>query len=151
MTGLQIRPATQADLAAVQACARAAFSRYIPRMEKLPGPMCYDYGAKLAAGCLYVACYQGQFAGYLVYYPQGDGLHLETIALLPALAGRGLGRALIGHVEQAARTGGYAQVLVNTNEAMTENLAMYPRLGYQEYDRRLDEGYHRVFFRKPIN
>jgi hypothetical protein len=33
---------------------------------------------------------------------------------------------------------------------MHENLHLYPRLGYEEYDRRSDEGFDRVFFRKRL-
>jgi hypothetical protein len=36
-----------------------------------------------------------------------------------------------------------------TNAAMSENLALYPRLGYREVDRRRDAGFDRVFFAKP--
>ena len=33
---------------------------------------------------------------------------------------------------------------------MTENLELYPRLGYREIDRRLDQGFQRVFFSKRL-
>ena len=34
---------------------------------------------------------------------------------------------------------------------MTENLKLYPRLGYREVDRKTDEGFERVFFAKPAS
>jgi hypothetical protein len=37
-----------------------------------------------------------------------------------------------------------------TNAAMTENLAYYPRRGYIETHRAAQDGFHRVFFRKPV-
>jgi hypothetical protein len=33
---------------------------------------------------------------------------------------------------------------------MTENLELYPHLGYSETDRRLDGGFQRVFFAKRL-
>jgi hypothetical protein len=33
---------------------------------------------------------------------------------------------------------------------MTENLAFYHRLGYCEEDKRLEDGYHRVYFVKVL-
>lgn len=33
---------------------------------------------------------------------------------------------------------------------MTENRAFYARLGFEEVDRRIDAGYHRVFLRKVL-
>lgn len=37
-----------------------------------------------------------------------------------------------------------------TNEAMTENLAYYLRMGYPETHRAVENGYHRVFFTKRL-
>ena len=33
---------------------------------------------------------------------------------------------------------------------MTENMALYRRIGYVEYARRLELGLHRVYLRKPL-
>jgi hypothetical protein len=33
---------------------------------------------------------------------------------------------------------------------MTENLAIYARLGYAEFARRTEDGYHRVFMEKHL-
>ena len=33
---------------------------------------------------------------------------------------------------------------------MTENLALYLRIGYVEYARRVEFGLHRVYLRKPL-
>jgi hypothetical protein len=33
---------------------------------------------------------------------------------------------------------------------MTENLEMYPKLGYRESRRMLEKGYQRVYFEKPL-
>jgi Acetyltransferase (GNAT) family len=68
----------------------------------------------------------------------------------PEHSGKGLGRGLIGFVEHVARRDGFQAVELYTNEAMTENLAMYPKLGYRETHRKQDAGYNRVFFRKTV-
>jgi hypothetical protein len=33
---------------------------------------------------------------------------------------------------------------------MTENIALYSRIGYKEYDRRPQEGFSLVYMRKPF-
>jgi hypothetical protein len=33
---------------------------------------------------------------------------------------------------------------------MTENQRFYPSIGYVEVDRRLDQGYERIFYRKQL-
>jgi hypothetical protein len=42
-------------------------------------------------------------------------------------------------------------VTLYTNEAMVENLRLYRRLGFVETDRRVEDGYRRVFFRKSLD
>jgi hypothetical protein len=42
------------------------------------------------------------------------------------------------------------EIRLYTNEAMTENLAYYPRRGYTETHRAAEDGFNRVFFRKPV-
>ena len=37
-----------------------------------------------------------------------------------------------------------------TNEAMTENLSFYPRHGYRETGRAVQDGFRRVFFSKTV-
>jgi len=38
-----------------------------------------------------------------------------------------------------------------TNEKMTDNLSIYPRLGYVEVARRHEDGFDRVFFEKRLS
>ena len=49
-----IRPANAADCAAIEAIVRAAYSIYLDRIGKPPGPMLDDYAAQIAAGTVSV-------------------------------------------------------------------------------------------------
>lgn len=109
-----------------------------------------DFASQIAEGCVDVATCESRFVGYVVFYPEGDHIHLENVAVVPEYSGRGIGKHLIQHVERAARDAGYDAVELYTNEAMTENLAMYPRIGYVEVDRRRQAGFNRVLFRKQV-
>jgi hypothetical protein len=53
--------------------------------------------------------------------------------------------------EERARSLRLPEVRLYTNEAMTENLAYYPRHGYTETHRGQQDGFHRVFFRKRLD
>lgn len=70
--------------------------------------------------------------------------------MLPSAAGRGVGKALIKLCEDRARQLGLNEVQLYTNERMTENLGLYPRLGYVEVARRSEDGFNRVYFEKKL-
>jgi ribosomal protein S18 acetylase RimI-like enzyme len=147
---IELREAVSADLADIRSCAQLAYGKYIERIGKAPAPMNADFAEQIEQGLVYVATRARQFAGYVAFFPEGDHLHLDAVAVLPAHSGKGVGKALIGYVEQLARNQGLKAVELYTNEAMTENLAMYPKLGYRETHRKQDAGYNRVFFRKAV-
>ncbi|MFN3581324.1 MAG: GNAT family N-acetyltransferase [Pseudomonas sp.] len=150
MTAITIRPALETDLADIQSCARSAYAKYVERMNREPAPMHADFASQIAQGYVAVAACEEHLAGYVVFYYEGDHAHLENVAVSPEYQGRAVGRRLIEHVEQTARKAGYQAVELYTNEAMTENLAMYPRIGYIEVGRRREAGFNRVFFRKQM-
>lgn len=152
---LRIRPAQAADLAAITACAEAAYAKYVVRIGKKPAPMVADFASQIAAGQVQVAVAQSgsadeELLGYVVCYPKDGQLHLENVAVRPEAQGRGAGRALIDFVEDKARTDGLPAVELYTNAKMTENLALYPALGYRETERRTEDGFDRVFFIKEL-
>ncbi|MFV0927288.1 MULTISPECIES: GNAT family N-acetyltransferase [Pseudomonas] len=145
-----IRPATAHDVAPVQALIEAAYALYIPRIGAKPGPMLEDYAALIAQGRVEVFEEQGQVLGVLVLIAQADGLLLDNVAVSPAAQGRGLGRQLMAHAEARARQLGLEVVRLYTNEAMSENLGLYERLGYRETHRAVQAGFRRVFMEKRL-
>jgi ribosomal protein S18 acetylase RimI-like enzyme len=52
--------------------------------------------------------------------------------------------------ERRAITLGLTRLSLYTNEVMTENQAIYARLGYTEVERRTDEGYRRIHMEKQL-
>jgi len=81
---------------------------------------------------------------------QDTALLLESVAVDPAHQGRGIGRSLIEHAERVAGDQGLGAVDLYTNALMTENLRLYPSLGYEVVDRRREDGFDRVYFRKSL-
>jgi ribosomal protein S18 acetylase RimI-like enzyme len=146
-----IRQAETKDEPDIRDCAEQAYARYVPLIGRKPAPMVADFAAQIAAGVIYVATEDnGVFQGFVVFYPEGQHILLENVAVLPRAAGRGIGKALICFCENEARRRGFSVVHLYTNEKMTENLSIYPRLGYAEVGRRSEGGFNRVFFEKPI-
>ena len=152
---LRIRPAQAEDIAAITACAEAAYAKYVARIGRKPAPMVADFASQIAAAQVHVAIAQDdageeEFLGYVVCYPKDGQLHLENVAVRPEAQGRGAGRALIDFVEDRARAEGLPAVELYTNAKMTENLALYPALGFRETERRTEDGFDRVFFIKEL-
>lgn len=146
-----IRPAQPSDEAAIKACAEQAYARYVPLIGRKPAPMIADFATQIAAGKVYVATDEhGGFQGFIVFYAEDAHMLLENVAVLPRAAGRGLGKALIGFCEETARQRGMNAVHLYTNEKMTENLSIYPKLGYVEVARRREDGFNRVYFEKSL-
>jgi len=146
-----LRTARPEDRAAVEAIVNAAYSTYVERIGKSPGPMLDDYAGLIAAGAVSVLeepnCV---IAALIVLLSKPDHLLLDNIAVHPDRQGRGLGRRLIVFAETEARRRGYAELRLYTHERMTENIALYTRLGFRETGRGHDAGYDRVFMTKPI-
>ncbi len=147
---MSIRPAEAADVPAITRIVTAAYSKYIARMGKSPGPMLDDYRSHIRSHTAWVTEDGGTLAGLIVLIPKDDHLLLDNIAVDPALQGRGIGKALMAFAEQEAQRRGYHELRLYTHETMTENLSMYSALGWRESGRGEQAGYRRVFFSKPV-
>lgn len=145
-----IRQARAEDRDGIVACVSAAYAKYVPRMGKEPAPMLADYAALIARGGVYVVGAPEAIRAVIVSFPAGDHYFLENVAVAPAHQGTGLGRALMEFVEEQARAGGYGEIRLYTHERMTENIPYYQRHGYVETERCIENGYHRLFFRKAL-
>ena len=147
-----IRKAAGPDLPWIRECARAAYAKYVERIGREPAPMVADFAALIDRGWIDVAVGDSnRILGFIVFYPCGGNIHLENVAVHPGHQGRGIGRRLIEHAEAEALAGGYERIELYTNAKMTENLALYPKLGYHEFDRRTEDGFDRVYFAKRLS
>jgi len=146
-----IRPARPSDAKAVAAVVRAAYAIYVDRIGKPPGPMLDDYAARIAEGSVSVIeDGAGGIAGIIVLLPERDHLLLDNIAVRPDCRGRGFGHGLIAFAEAEARRRGYSEIRLYTHEAMTENIALYGRIGFVETARGRQASYDRVFMTKTL-
>jgi ribosomal protein S18 acetylase RimI-like enzyme len=147
---LTVRRAGEADVAALTALAAEAYRPYVPRIGREPSPMTADYGQAVRSGLTWVAEADGGVVGLLVLVVRADHLLLENVAVRPAAQRRGVGARLLALAEDEARARGLDEIRLYTNEAMTENLAYYPRHGYTETHRAEQDRFRRVFFTKRL-
>src|SRR5260221_11116583 len=104
MNDKRIRHAGPADQVAVEAIVRAAYSIYVERIGKPPGPMLDDYAGLIAARAVNVLEDPGgAITALIVLLPKSDHLLLENIVVDPDRQGRGLGRQLSAFAESETR------------------------------------------------
>ena len=145
-----IRLARAGEDAAVRDVVHAAYCHYITRIGKPPGPMLDDYVRRIADGQTWVLCDDDRIVGILVLEETPAGFLLDNVAVLPEGQGKGYGRRLIEFAEAEARRRGFTEIVLYTHALMTENIALYRRVGFVETSRIREKGYDRVYMAKRL-
>ena len=136
-----IRPYADADRAAVNRVALAAFSQYADRYEDWPS---FSAGiARMAdlaqGGDLLVAEHGGTVAGAVVHVGPGrprsavfpdEWSVIRMLVVDPAARGRGLGRRLVAACLRHAAEAGAPAVGLHTSPIMASALRMYEAAGF---------------------
>ena len=148
----EIKKAVREDVPFIENCVEAAYQHYIERMGKRPGPMLDDYAAVVRDHHVFVVKSDGDdaAAGILVLMRQADTVLLDNVAVHPDYQGQGLGKLLMHKAEHQAKEWGYDSIILYTHELMTENQAIYQKLGYIETHRIEEKGFNRVYMRKLL-
>lgn len=147
---MRLRAATEVDVPRLSELVRAAYSVYVPRMGREPRPMVDDYLTVVRERDVVLAEEEGRVVGMAVLAVTEEGFLLDNLAVDPARQGQGVGRALLLEAEAAARRAGFDAIYLFTHETMTENIALYERIGYVEYDRRPADEWSVVYLRKRL-
>ncbi len=147
---IDIRTAETGDLVFLEACANEAYERYVEAIGQKPAPMVFDFQAHLNEMPIEIMEHCGNAVGYLVWHLNEDHLFLVSIAIGGQHQGRGFARQAIAYLETKAVSAGRKSIVLYTNEKMTENLTLYPHLGFVEIRRRREDGFNRVYFRKSL-
>ena len=151
MGTVSTRRAQSSDAPTLAAVAAAAYLPYVERMAgRRPAPMDADYAASIARDLVWVAEVGERVAGFLVLVDQAEATLLENVAVHPDRQGHGVGRLLVALAEEHARTLGTGVVRLYTNAVMHENRRLYVDLGYLEVDRRVEDGFDRIYFEKRL-
>lgn len=145
------RSAIGTDVPKVAALVSAAYGQYVERIGILPRPMTDDYAEVIANRQVTLAESHGKIVGVIVLtVDDEEGFLIDNVAVDPSHRGKGLGKALLEFAGAEALRAGFDSIHLYTHEKMTENLALYSRIGYVEYDRRSQGDFSLVFMRKHL-
>jgi ribosomal protein S18 acetylase RimI-like enzyme len=147
---MTLRPATPEDAPRLADLVNAAYGHYVERLGFTPRPMTEDYADVVREKRVLVAERDGEIIGLLVLVTEDGSFFVDNVAVDPALRGTGIGRALLERAEAEALAAGHAVIHLYTAAGMTENLELYERIGFAEYDRRHAGEVELVCLRKQL-
>jgi ribosomal protein S18 acetylase RimI-like enzyme len=134
MLNLSLRDATLDDASLMTDLIRTAFEDQRGKIDPPSGAhndTPEKVRAKLQQGGGILAYVDGEVAGCVVYYPEGEHhLYLGRLAVLPAFRQHGVGHALVAAVEAKAKQQGYTGISLSVRIPLPRNQAFFERLGY---------------------
>jgi ribosomal protein S18 acetylase RimI-like enzyme len=145
-----IRLAGAPDLRAVITCVDAAFEPCVPLIGKPPAPMQSDFETLIARGSVHLLEHEGALLGLIVLEPCPDHLFVETLAVPPDRQRQGIGRRLMAFAATEAARHHLPEIRLYTHERMAASLAFYQALGFEECQRRVEDGFARVYLTRRL-
>jgi DNA-binding MarR family transcriptional regulator len=112
----------------------------------------FDPGRSLPAdgARIIVATLHGEAVGCGAVLVDGPIAQIKRMWTSPATRGLGVGRRLLAHLEERAVKGGAKVARLETNQSLTEAIAMYRSAGYREVPAFNDERYAHHWFEKQL-
>ena len=102
-------------------------------------------------GAFLVAGLRGEPVGCgALRHPEPGVAEIKRMWVDPRSRGLGVGRRLLTELEDRARRAGATAVRLDTNDTLTEAIAMYRSGGYEEVEPFNDDPYATLYFRKAL-
>ena len=111
--------------------------------------MLQDYSNVIRTSQVHVAEREGHILGVLELLETDEGFLLDSVRSIHRLRVRASDVNCLSS-RRLKRGRGFESIYLMTNEKMTENQALYERIGYVLLDRRAVDGYSRVLMRKAL-
>ncbi|KAJ5757698.1 uncharacterized protein N7511_006392 [Penicillium nucicola] len=144
--------ATFEDIPAIKSMVNSAYSKYIPRIGKPPAPMSEDWEQAMRVHEVMMLKDNDQSVGSIDFLvdDQTNSLKINNVVVDAGAQGRGYGYWMMKYAETEARQRGLPRVTLFTNVKMTENVGFYGKLGFVETERKLEDGFERIYFCKRL-
>jgi GNAT superfamily N-acetyltransferase len=144
-SGAHVRPAVADDAAAVAAVLREAFAEYAhlytPEGLAATTPTAAQIQERWGDGPVWVAVRGAVIVGTVATAPRDGALYVRSMAVLPGVGGRGIGRSLLESIERFARERGHRRLVLSTTPFLDRAIRLYEQFGF----RRSTDGPHELF------
>ncbi|GHO94239.1 hypothetical protein KSF_042870 [Reticulibacter mediterranei] len=142
---IYIREATAKDAESITAVLQGAFAEYkvafTAEAFTATTPTREHLVLRLSEGPIWVAVQGEIIVGTISAVLKSKEVYLRSMAILPSARGQGIGRLLLGQVEEFARRHNYERVFLSTTPFLTQAIGLYERDGFY----RSDEGPYELF------
>ena len=148
---MEIRKAIHNDITEIEACVKESFEEYIPLIGKKPAPMLKNYKEIIEKNFVFVAIIEKNISGVVVICDTIENyMWLDTLSVFKKYQGQGIGKQLIIFTEDFIREKKKVECRLRTNIKFENTVAIYRHLNYIEYQRILEDGYDRIYFKKIL-
>lgn len=153
---VETNPAGEIDIPALHALLNAAFAPMAGRIDppsSLTTMSADDVACKTRDEDFFAIRENGAIVACLFGHPEADAYEVGKLAVAPAYQGKGLARRLVDAAAAHARTLGHRTLQLYARVELTENHAIYGRLGFTPSAYFTHPGFDRptaVIFRRPL-
>ncbi|TML04433.1 MAG: winged helix-turn-helix transcriptional regulator [Actinobacteria bacterium] len=125
--------------------------RWEPGFDPSAGVTAEPHELTPPAGCFLVAYLYGEPVGCGgIKHLAGGPSDIKRMWVSPSARGLGLGRRLLGELEQRVRDSGATVARLETNRVLVEAIGLYRSAGYREVPAFNDEPFAHHWFEKPL-
>ena len=132
---IRIRKAKHRDATAIESLLYESFLEheraYTPEAFHITTPGKRQIESRIKQGTVWVALHTNVIAGTVSVHPEGEALHIRSMAVRPSMRGRGIGKLLLQRVEKFASANRYKRLILNTTPFLASAIRLYERFGFR--------------------
>jgi N-acetylglutamate synthase-like GNAT family acetyltransferase len=132
---IRIRKAKHRDAAAIESLLYESFLEYerayTPEAFHITTPEKREVERRIKHWTVWVALHANVIVGTVSAHPEGEALHIRSMAVRPSMRGRDIGKMLLQHVEKFAAANAYKSLILNTTPFLASAIRLYERFGFR--------------------
>jgi GNAT superfamily N-acetyltransferase len=132
---IRIRNAKHGDAAAIKSLLYEPFLEYerayTPEAFRITTPEKREIESRIKHWTVWVALHANVVVGTASAYPEGEALHIRSMAVRPSMRGCGIGKLLLQRVEKFASANAYKRLVLNTTPFLASAIRLYERFGFR--------------------